>query len=1137
MLDGLCKIPQLVAKAKSLKQKAVAITDHGNLHGAISFYNICKKHDLKPIIGSELYLAKNSRFDKQTKMGSDQSHLLVLASNFKGYQNLMKLISLAHFEGFSYKSRIDLEILEKYSEGLIILSGCMSSLTSKLLLEGKDEEAIQRFKKYKEIFNDCFYIELQSHPSIKKEKALNKELIKIARQLDLAIVASNDVHYLEADDAEAQDALLAVQTRSLISDKKRLSMIDYPDFYFKSNQEMAELFTDYPEAIKNTVAIAERCGFEIPTGKLIFPKFSLPKGETDQSYLRKLTYQGLKQKFGQIKKEHRERADYELGIIHDKGYDTYFLITEDFVNWAKKRDIGVGPGRGSAAGSIVSYALDITTINPLEHGLPFERFLNPQRPTPPDIDIDFADDRRDEVIQYAADKYGSDTVAQVITFGRMEARVAVRDIGRVLGMPYEEPDKIAKLIPNPPGKKISLEKAITTVPDLAEYYKQKKYKKLIDLAKKVEGTIRHSSVHAAAVIIADQPLPNYTPIQKDSKSGQAVTQYDMYCLDLNITDDAIGLLKFDFLGLRNLSTIQTAVQLIKQHKNKDINIDRIPIDDKKTFDLISRGETTGVFQLESAGMRRVARNLRPNQFSDITAMVALYRPGPMELIPRFIEGKHKPETIVYPHESLKPILEETYGIMVYQEQILQIANLMAAYSLGEADILRRAIGKKKKKLLDENKKRFTKQAVENKYDKKVAEKVWSFIEAFANYGFNKAHAASYAMIAYQTAYLKANYPVEYMAALMSVEANSHSMNREEKVAFAIENSKQMGIKILPPDINKSELNFSIEKNKSSLEGLAIRFSLTGIKNVGGAAIENILETRKKAKKFNSFTQFIQETEGRKVNKKVLESLIKVGAMDRFGTRASMLENLDQIRQTALAYQSEINGQDNLFANVSKEATEVKDSFPKIKEYPRQELLSFEKELLGLYLTEHPLADALTAVNKRSNMKANAIDKTIHKGKSFLFAGVISRIKIVQTKKTARDMCFGNLDDGTGSLSFVCFPKVYEKYRHLLKQDQVVLLKAKVDYRESEVNLVVEKVTVPDQNKTNYEDSKDYKEIFIPRKTEKETLKKLGKFLKSNPGEDKVMIIIPNGGEAKRIKLPYTVKWSEDLKKKVDALLK
>ncbi|HNV45068.1 DNA polymerase III subunit alpha [Candidatus Woesebacteria bacterium] len=1135
ILDGLSKIPELIDRAKKFGQEALAITDHGNMHGHIVFYNACKEAGIKPIIGAELYLAKNSRFDKQVKMGSDQFHLTLLAKNFTGYQNLMKLISLANFEGFSYKPRIDQELLEKYNEGIILLSGCMSSYTSRLLLQDKDAEAIELFKKYQKIFRNRFYLEIQRHPHIPETYELTKKLIAIARQLKLPLVATNDSHYLDKEDAEAQDALLCVQTRRLISDKKRLKMVDKPDFYFKSSQEMIEAFNDIPEAIANSKKIAEQCDLEIPTGKLIFPTFELPKGETYASYLEKIVYQGAKKKFTKITKEIKDRLDYEIKIINDKGYPAYFLITQDFVNWAKNNEIAVGPGRGSAAGSLVSYCLNITTLNPLEHGLPFERFLNPERPTPPDIDIDFADIKRDDVLKYVANKYGEDHVASVITFGRMEARVAVRDIGRVLGMPYEEPDRIAKLIPNEPGHRVSIKQAINTVPELGNYYQQSRFRKLLDLAMKVEGTIRQAGMHACAIIIADKPLSNYTPIQKDSRSGKTLTQLDMYSLDCNVNDDAIGLLKFDLLGLRNLSIIQEALALIRKYKKENIKIDEISLEDEKTFKLLASGDTTGVFQLESGGMRRIAKSLKPNKFSDITAMVALYRPGPMDLIPRFIEGKHNPDIIEYPHPSLEPFLKETYGIMVYQEQILEIVNFMAGYSLGEADILRRAIGKKKKKLLDKNKSRFIKQSVANGYKKATAERVWGFIEAFANYGFNKSHAASYAMIAYQTAWLKANYPVEYMTAVMSIESNSHSMNRDEKIAITIDNCRQMGIKILGPDINLSDKDFTIEKDKESLDGLAIRFGLSAIKHVGAAAIENILSVRKQVKKFQSFTHFLQSTSNRKVNKKTIESLVKVGAMDRFANRSSMLENLEQIRQTAEQYNSEVDGQDNLFANIDNQSTKITDNFVELDEYPKPELLSFEKELLGVYLTSHPLADAMQMLNKRTSMRIGEIDPDVHQDQIFLFGGVITKFKEVTTK-SGQKMAFATLEDTTGKIEFLIFPKLYQKWIGQLGEDSIILLRAKVQNRDKELKLIAEKISLPKTNLPQ-EISGDYQEIFVPRKTSKETLTKLGTLLKSNLGKTKIVIIIPNGGKAEKINLPYQVDWNESLAKQVEELLK
>ncbi|MBU0974436.1 DNA polymerase III subunit alpha [Patescibacteria group bacterium] len=1136
LLDGLCKLPDLLNKVKENGQHAIAITDHGAMYGALHFFNACKKAEIKPIIGVEIYIAKNSMKDKQSKMGSDQYHLILLAKNFTGYQNINRLVSIANFEGFSYKPRIDEKTLFKYSEGIICLSGCMSSLFNKLLQNGKLEEAEEKFKLYKEKFPDRFYVEIQKHPRISELTSLTKLQVEMARKLDLPLVATNDVHYVEQEDSIAQDALLCVQTRKLIEDKKRMTMMDSPDFYLRSTEEMIELFKDYPDAIENTVKIADECDLEIPTGQLIFPEYPIPKGETLASVLKNMTYKGAKKKLGKITPAIAERLDYELKIINDKGYAAYFLITQDFVNWSKKHGITVGPGRGSAAGSLVSYSIGITTIDPLFHGLAFERFLNPQRPTPPDIDLDFADTKRDQVIEYVANKYGNDHVAHVITFGKMEARVSIRDIGRVLGMPYEDTDKIAKLIPNNPGKKTSLKKAIQTVPELTEYYKQPKFKKLIDLAMKVEGSIRHSSVHAAAVIITDKPLPNYVAIQKDSKSGKTITQYDMYALDCNIDDNAIGLLKFDFLGLRNLTIINSALQLIEANKKVKLDMDKIPLNDKKTYKLLSSGDTFGVFQLESAGMRRVARALKPNKFSDITAMVALYRPGPMDLIPTFIEGKHNPKSIKYPDESLKPILKETYGVMVYQEQILLMANLMAGYTLGEADILRRAIGKKKKKLLDENKKRFIDQSVVKGYKVEVAEKVWGFIEAFANYGFNKAHAASYAMIAYQTAYLKANYPVEYMAALMSVESASHSMNRDVKIAVGVESLKKMGIHIYPPEINKSTDDFVIEKDKKSLEGLAIRFGFNAIKHVGSKAIENIMEIKKEIGEFTSLTQFINKSDNRKVNKTTLEVLIKAGVMDRFGNRSSMLEGLEKIRATASQLQSDVDGQDSLYSSVSSADETLEDVFPELPEYPQQELLSFEKELLGLYLTDHPLAHQLKSVSKDATKKIEDLDITIHTEKVFLFGGILTNVRNISTKKSGKPMAFAKLEDETGSIDVVIFPKTFEQYSNVIHDDTVLLIKAKVDERDGELQLLVDKISVPSEENIFLENSALHKEIFVPRKTSKEILQKLGSLLKAHKGSQTVIVLIPNGAKPQKMLLPYGVTWDSELERKIAALL-
>ena len=1136
LLDGLCRLKPLVAKVAEFGQRAVALTDHGNMYGNLHFYNaaLASETPVKPIIGCEVYVAANSRFDKQIRPGADQNHLILLAKDNLGYRNIMKLVSIANFEGFSYKPRIDEELLYQNRDGLIVLSACVSGTINSLIVQGKLAAAEEKVKKYKEVFGSDFYLELQSHPAIKEQEICNKQLIEWARRYDIKLVATNDTHYLNPDDAEAQDALLAVATRKLVSDPKRLSMISSPDFYLRSTEEMATAFSGLPEALSNTLEVADKCNVEIERGHWHFPKFPVPEGETEESYFRQLTLAGLKKKLGvaTLPQAVIDRVEYEMDIITKKGYANYFLITQDFVNWAKNNQIGVGPGRGSAAGSLVGFGLNITTINPLVHDLPFERFLNPQRPTPPDIDMDFADVQRDQVINYIAQKYGTDRVAQMITFGKMEARVAIRDIGRVLGFPYEDPDKIAKLIPNEPGHKTKLKDAIADIPELAAFAKQEKFQKLFELAGKVEGIVRHNSVHASAVIVADKALNNYTAIQKDSKSGKTITQSDMYVLDCNVDDNAIGLLKFDFLGLRNLSTLTKALALIKEHKNIDIDLTNLPLDDQPTYDLLQSGETMGVFQLESAGMRRVAKTLLPNTFSDITAMLALYRPGPMDLIPKFIEGKHHPDQIEYLHPDLKQVLGPTYGVLVYQEQVLQIANIMAGYTLGEADILRRAIGKKKKYLLDENHKRFVDQAVAKGYTKETMEKIWEYIEAFANYGFNKAHAASYAMISYQTAYLKAHYPVEYMAAMMSVESASTSMNRDTKIMVAIDNSKRMGIKILPPDINASGSDYEIEATKGSLQGLGIRYGFTGIKGVGEAAIENILTVRQRLGKFQSFTHFLLETDKRKINKKTLEALIKAGAFTTFANRATLLENLTDIREKVLG-NDKVEGQDDLFADVTQ--VEIQDNFPKIEEYPPAEVLSFEKELFGFYLTNHPMATALAVVSKQADKKIEDLDLELDSGNTYTFGGLITQFRGVTTKK-GDAMGFGQFEDGTGSIEFVAFPRTFTAYQKLIQVDNVVILRAKVENKEGSLQLIADRFGQPGDAAIAEEQMAQAQKIFIPRYIKKDNLQKIGQLLKTHPGKTQIIIAIatPTGIENKV--LPYTVDWTDEIDQQIQDLL-
>ena len=1062
LLDGLCRIPQLVSKVKKLKMDACAITDHGVMYGVIPFYLECQKQKIKPIIGCEIYMAQRSRFDKQPRIDSDQYHLNLLAKNYQGYKNLMKLVSRAHLEGFYYKPRADFELLEKYHQGLICSTACIEGQVPSLFIKGKDKEAEEAAKRLLSIFGDDFYLEIQHHPKIKNQELANKKLISLSRKLAIPLIATNDVHYIEKNDAQAQDALLAVQTKKTLNDKNRLTMVDSPDFYLRSPQEMKQLFLEQPDALKNTVKIAQKCNLEIPIGRWILPKFPLPKKETAESYLRKLVKKNLSRRFPQPSKEIKERVGYELEVICNKGFATYFLIVQDFVNWAKEQGIRVGPGRGSAAGSIVSYILRITSINPIRHCLPFERFLNPDRPSPPDIDLDFADVRRDEVIEYVTKKYGEDKVAQIITFGTMEARGSIRDIGRVLGMPYSEPDKIAKLIPFG----FSIEESLNSVFELQEYYKQPKYKKLINLAKKVESCARHASTHAAGVVIADKNLTEYCPLQKESRGERIVTQYDMYALDLNVSQNAIGLLKMDFLGLRNLSILQMAIEFVEKGKDKKVDISEISLKDKKVYQMITKGETTGVFQLESGGMRRLARNLKPTNFSDITAMVALYRPGPMELIPEFIKRKNNKNEVSYPHADLKPILKETYGIAVYQEQCLQIANTMAGFSMAEADNLRRAIGKKKRKIMAKEKKKFIAGAKKKGYSEKIAKKVWGYIERFAGYGFNKAHSASYAMIAYQTAYMKAYYPVEFMTALLTAESMGTSGPvKDEKVSRAVDEARRMGIFIFPPEINKSQTWFTIEKDPHSLEGKAIRFGLAAVKNVGQAAIEEILSARKKGK-FTSLVDFCSRVSISKVNKKVLESLIKVGAFKQFGKRSAMLMVLEKIRsQAAKEQERKESGQTSLFDNpgTSDNNPAPQDKLPDIDELDHQDLLSLEKDLLGLYLTEHPLAGALKKLEKIVSHRILELDPDHLQGKKVKVGGIINKIRKVFTKRGNNEMAFVTINDQSGNLDLVIFPQTFSQVKDILVKDQVISVEGQLEKRENRVSLIVKKVEKLNKN--------------------------------------------------------------------------
>ncbi|MBI4008743.1 DNA polymerase III subunit alpha [Candidatus Roizmanbacteria bacterium] len=1052
LLDGMCRIEDLLARAKEMKMSAVALTDHGALYGAFKFFIKAKEMGIKPIIGVEVYKAKKSRFDRQPGVDKDQFHLVLLAKNLIGYKNLLKLVTAAHLEGFYYKPRIDFELLEKYHEGLIALSGCLNGEIPSLLVENQVGQAERILERYISIFKSDFYLEIQRHPKMDILDKMNKDLIKLSRKYGVPLVATNDVHYLDSEDAYAQEILLCIQTLRTIFEKNRpLTMIDKPDFYFKSVEEMKGTFVDLPEAIENTLKIAKQCNVDIPYGKWILPNFQTPDKEPVDEYLKKL----VNSKVGRMVKESkdlvRQRLEYELNIIVGKGYSTYFLIVQDFVNWAKKNGIAVGPGRGSVAGSLVAYILGITDINPLEYNLPFERFLNPDRPTPPDIDIDFADIRRDEVLRYVTKKYGEEKVAQIITFGTMEARLAVRDVVRALGMSYAQGDRIAKMIPQgKQGFPMTISQALEeSAPLKFAYQTEEETKKVLDVARKIEGLPRHASVHAAGVVIADKELTEYVPLQRENKENRIITQYDMYCIDLNTVSDnkAVGLLKIDFLGLRNLTILEEAIGYVHKSLGSKIDIHKVPLDNEKTFELVSRGETVGIFQLESSGMRRLAKDLQPTKITDIDAMVALYRPGPMDLIPLFLENKKNPKASKYLHPDLKQILEETYGVLVYQEQVMEIANKLAGYTMSQADNLRMAMGKKKKALMEKEKVKFIEGCVKNGYRKSLAEKIFNFIEKFAAYGFNKPHSASYGLIAYWTAYMKANYPVEFMTALLSAELQGIAgPQREIKMAQAIEECRRMEISVLPPDINKSYYSFTID-------GKAIRFGLSAIKNVGHAAIESILTARKNGS-FKSFKDFLYRVDLRRVNKKTVESLIKAGAFKEYANRASLLSYYPHIvKEVAEAKADEEKGQFSLFGQEGSKLNLI-DKITLVEDFNEDEILQMEKEIIGFLITKNPLLKFQKIIQKKITKKIGDVN-TEDVNKTHILAGIVSAKKVIKTKRDNSEMAFMNLFDETGSIECVVFPKLFARLRDTIAINRVVMLKGKVNDREGRLSILVD----------------------------------------------------------------------------------
>ncbi len=1033
LLDGLAKIDSLIKKAKDLEMEALALTDHGNLYGAIEFYKKAKKEGIKPILGVEAYLAPKSRFEKNPE--EKYFHLTLIAKNNQGWKNLIKLVTKANLEGFYYKPRIDKELLKEYKEGIIVLSGCPSGEIPKLLAKGNYKEAAQVVDFYKENFGNDFYIEIWRQPKIKELERLVPLLVKLAEEKNVPLVATQDVHYLEKNDALFHDILLAVQTGNRITDDDRLTL-KAGEFFMKSPKEMEEAFSLWPQALENTLEVAQKCEVEIPLGKTILPKFPLPEGETSFSYLRKLIEKRIKERYQEITDEVKERLEYELEIIEKTGFADYFLIVQDFVNWAKERRIVVGPGRGSAAGSLVSYILKITEVDPLKYNLLFERFLNPDRVQMPDIDLDFTDVRRDEVISYLRQKYGEDRVANIITFGTMASRASIRDAGRALGFSYGFCDQIAKMIPF----NLTLSQALEKVEEFKKAYQQNPdVRKLIDAAQHLEGVARHASVHACGIVISKEPLTEYLPLQLAPQDPNTIiTQFEMH------TIEDLGLLKMDLLGLKNLTIIEDTIRLIKDTENISLDISKIPLDDEKTFKTLQEAQTTGVFQLESSGMRRYLKELVPTQLEDIIAMVALYRPGPMELIPHYIARKHGKEKVVYLHSKLEPILSSTYGIGVYQEQMMQIARDLAGFTLAEADTLRKAIGKKIKELLDQQKEKLIEGMIKNGIDKETAQKIWELFPPFARYGFNRSHAVCYALIAYQTAYLKTHFPVEFMTAVLNAEKAD-----VERISFLISESKKMQIIVLPPDINKSYSNFIPE-------GKNIRFGLSAIKNVGSNIVEAIVQERQKNGPFQRLEDFLLRVTHKDLNKKSLESLIKAGVFDSLGIeRKQLLTNLDKILNFAANAKKNNHLQPNLFGSQFHQTTRL--ILEKSPPASSEEKFSWEKELIGFYVSDHPLKKYQKLFEEKKVLSIKKVAEYISSGKgisSLRTGGIITSIKKI-ISKNQKTILFAKIEDLSDTLEVVVFSDVLEKNLSLWQEKNIIILQGKPSLKENEPKIIVD----------------------------------------------------------------------------------
>lgn len=1045
LLDGAIRLKDLFQSAKEYQMPAIAITDHGNMFGAVDFYQMAIQNHIKPIIGCEVYVAPKSRQDKTTRPNEETAfHLVLLAQNHEGYRNLCRLVTAGYFEGFYYKPRIDKELLEKHHSGLIALSSCLHGEIPYALLHKNEKVALEKAALYARIFKDRFYLELQEN-GLTEQKIVNDGLKMIADRLSLPLVATNDCHYLKPEDARVHDILLCIQTGKTVDDRDRLKF-STDQLYLRSPAEMKALFSDTPEALQNTVEIAERCHLELELGEYHFPIYPVPNGETLDSKLTREAKEGLKNRLQAIaqneglneKKEraYKERLAYELDVIQQMDFSGYFLIVADFINYAKKKGIPVGPGRGSAAGSLVAYALRITDIDPLPYKLLFERFLNLERRSMPDIDVDFCKDRREAVLEYIAQKYGGKGyTAQIITFGKMQARAVIRDVGRALNMPYGEVDRIAKLIPN--QLNIRLEEALEKEPRLKELARQdSRVKDLVTISLALEGLTRHASTHAAGVVISDRPIVEYLPLYRGPK-GEVLTQYHMKAVD------KIGLVKFDLLGLKNLTIIRHTQELIQKEHNEVLDLEQIPLDDQKTYELLSSGDTTGVFQLESPGMKELLIKMKPQTFTDLIASVALYRPGPLEsgMVDDFIKAKHGQIKVSYPVPQLEEILKETYGVIVYQEQVMQIAGLLANYSIGDADVLRAAMGKKIPEVMAAQREKFVTGATKNKIPGKKAEKLFDLMEKFGGYGFNKSHSTAYALIAYQTAYLKTHYPLPFMAALLTSE-----MGSTDNVVKYIAECREKGIEILPPDINESDYDFSVVNSQ-------IRFGLAAIKNVGLGAIDSIIAARTKEGPFASLEDFCLRVDLRRVNRRVAESLLKAGAFDSTGAkRAQLFAILDEVIEFAQGRQRQKqSNQMSIFSEKTLLDTGRSMPLPAMEEWPRDQLLNFEKETVGLYITEHPLNGYAQEIKKLATIDTAQISD-LPDGKEVSLAGIVRNIKEINTKKGER-MAFFSLEDLQGVVEVVVFADVYRNCQDMLQGDKPLLVKGRVTSDERGTKII------------------------------------------------------------------------------------